>query len=145
MRRLTISEARAVFEEQVLPQVNDHQAREARSILEAAEKQAQSFAAEYISDREREVRESRDQALRELTEVRDSLDDLRVEGGTGRVSAREYADRLEALHRRQEAAEAAMEEAQDKVSLIEQIETDPITFYDEMAERFEHMKVEVPW
>ncbi len=145
MPRRTLSDARQALEQDVLPMVSDHKAREFQAALAEAEKQATSFAEGYIGDQEQEVRTARDEALRELTAVRDAFDDLLGQGSSGRVPASEYTDQLQELRGRQTQAEAQLAWAEERVTLIEQIEADPIAWFDELASRFPQMKAEVPW
>lgn len=56
-----------------------------------------SFADRYIADREAEVRQARDEGLRELTAVRDAFDDLSAQGAIGRLPGTEYGNRLDAF------------------------------------------------
>src|SRR5437899_752015 len=104
MTRRTLASARSQLED-MLPSMNDWQAREARQVLTTLEDEARNQADAYCADREREVREMRDSALRELTAARDAMDALTAEGGTGRISAEEYASRLNGLVGRQFKAE----------------------------------------
>src|SRR5207244_3278532 len=118
---------------------------EYRAALSEAEAQARKFVDDYISGQEQGVRTGRDEALRELTAVRDEFGDLLAEGSSGRLPAAEYADRLNELRARQAQAEAQLQQAEEKVAQIEKVETDPIGYYDQQAARFQHLRVEVPW
>jgi hypothetical protein len=139
----TIASARAALDD-MLPHLSDYQVAEARKVLAQLEREARNQATAYVTDREREVREARDSALRELTAVRDAMDELAAEGSTGRVSAQEYAQRLNGLAGRQFKAEDLLTKAEAKVELVEQIETDPIGWFDDLTART-HTWQDVPW
>jgi hypothetical protein len=144
MRR-TIADARQVLEEDLAPTLNDGRLRQAREVLAQAEAQAREAAGAHLDRHEAELREVRQEALRELTEVRDAFDALVAEGAEGRISAKEYADRLDVLGQRRAQADDALAKAAEQVERFQGIEDDPIGFYDELASRFEHMKVDFPW
>lgn len=139
----TIAEARSALE--LAPVVSDDQARRYREALEEAEHTATAAAVERIEAIETEVRETRDEALRELTAVRDAFDDLSAEGATGRIPSGEYAHRLDDLAHRQVAAEERLRAAEEKVGLIEEIEADPIAWADAHLYRFASTRPEFPW
>jgi chromosome segregation ATPase len=142
--RRTLVDARREFEEQVLPRVSDHQARQGREMLEVAEGKARAEADKRVISIEAEVREIRDEALRELTEVRDSFDALASEASLGRISSAEYSNRLEALRRRQAEAEGQLDDAEEKVEQIAAVEDDPIRWYDDLTRRTNLLQ-EWPW
>lgn len=139
----TIAEARAALE--LAPVVSDDMARRYREALEEAENTATAAATERIEAYEGEVRTARDEALRELTAVRDAFDDLSAEGATGRILAGEYAHRLEDLAQRQVAAEERLRAAEEKVGWIEEIEADPLGWADEHLYRFPATRPWFPW
>jgi hypothetical protein len=144
MRR-TIADARRTLEEDIAPGLNDGRLRQAQEVLAQAEAQARETARGYLDRQEAEVQEVRQTALRDLTEVRDAFDSLVAEGAEGRISAREYAERLDALGQRHARADDALAKAAEQVERFEGVEDDPVGFYDELASRFEHMKVDFPW
>jgi len=141
--KTTLANARQNLED-ALPGLSDWQAREARQVLADAEARAKSYAEEYIAAREAEVRAARDEALRELTAVRDGMDALTSEGSTGRISAEDYSTTLNGLVARQFAAEERLNRAEEKVGLIEQIEADPVARCDSMSQRIPHLLMELP-
>jgi hypothetical protein len=143
MRR-TIADARRSFEQEWLPRLNDYQAREGRKVLDQAEAEARQRAERYIADREAEVRQARDSALRALTEARDGLEGLALEGSDGRMSAEDFDQRLRALRNQQSWAEAQLEKAEALVERIAQIEADPLAWSDDLARRTGTTK-EFPW
>lgn len=145
MPRRPLGQAREILEANIVPRLNDWQATQYREWLDRAENAARAQADSFAAEREAEVRETRDAALRELTAVRDGFDDLRAEGGTGRVSAAAYGERLHVLRERQERAEAALRAAEEKVERIERIEEDPIAWFDDLTRRTPRLLPEVPW
>jgi hypothetical protein len=143
MPQRTISSARQALED-MLPHLSDYQVREANQTLAQLEQEAQRQATQYMADREREVLDLRDSALRELTAVRDGYEALTAEGGTGRVGAEEYATALNRLVGRQFEAEERLARAEQRVNLIEHIEADPIAWFDDLTSRTRTWQ-EVPW
>lgn len=144
MPRRTIGEARAALED-LLSGLSDYQANEARSILESAESGAREFVSKRIDDLEASAKATRDEASRELTTVRDALDDLRREGSSGRLSSTEYTATLNELTARKTTAEQQLGEAGEVADRIEEMEADPVAAYDALASRFPTMGVETPW
>jgi hypothetical protein len=145
MPRRTLAAARRVLEHELLPRVSDYWAAEAGQVLEAAEAKARQVADGYAAARDAEIRLGRDEALRELTAVRDELEDLATQGATGRLRAADYSVTLHDLRERQVRAEDQLAQAAEKVALVEQIEADPIAWFDEFACRQPHVMPEVPW
>jgi hypothetical protein len=140
----TITEAQRAFASQ-LPHLSDYLANEERQVLAAHEVAAKEHADRFITGHEEEALGLRDEALRELTAVRDALDDLNAEGSTGRVSARDYSARLSDLRARQEIADAQLSKAANLADTMEAVEADPIEWFSGLQERMPHMQVEVPW
>lgn len=145
MARRTLADARRSLEGNVLPSASDYQAREYQQVLGAAEERAKARATEYLTEGEAEVRAVWDEALRELAAVRDAYDDLKSEGGLGRIPAAQYSAELNDLRQRQDRAEAALRDAETRVGAIEQIEEDPIAWYSDLQRRMPHLQEEVPW
>jgi phage-related minor tail protein len=141
MRR-TISDARAFFEGTILPMVTDHRASECRQELEAAEQEARRIAGERIGQVEQEVREVQDTALRELTEVRDEFERLNRQPG---IAAQELSAQLRKLRERQEAAEHRLGKATELVDRTEEIEQDPVAYYDSLGHRMPRFRYSFSW
>jgi hypothetical protein len=144
MRR-TIAVARRTLEEDIAPDLNDGRLRQAQEVLAQAEAHARETAGAYLDRHEAELQEVRQSALRELTEVGDAFDALVAEGAEGRIYAKAYAERLDALRQRHAQADDALAKVAEQVERFEGIEDDPVGFYDELASRLEHMKVDFPW
>jgi hypothetical protein len=134
MRR-TLADARRSFEQEWLPRLSDHQARQGRQVLDQAEAEARQRAEAFMADREAEIRQARDSALRSLTEARDALEALAAQGAEGRMPAEEYERRLHSLRSQQAWADAQLDQAEEKVTLIGQIEADPLAWFDELTRR----------
>jgi hypothetical protein len=80
-----------------------------------------------------------------LTTARDSMDDLRREGTTRRLSAADYHARLSALRQQQVAAENQLAKAEEQVAVIAEIEADPVAWFDSLSERVPSMMRNFPW
>ncbi len=132
MRR-PLAEARRDFEQFIAPRLNEHQLREVRQRLEAAEGRARQRAAEYVVQREQEALALRDESLRELTEVRDEYDRLAITAPDGRTSARDLGAQLAELQRRQAAAEERLSRAEAVAERIAEVEEDPIAWFDSIT------------
>jgi hypothetical protein len=145
MPRRTILGARQAFEMDVLPVVSDYQANAARQVLEAIEADARRQASQHAATIEADIREAEAPAVRELAEVRDAIDDLRAEGLGGRISARDYGARLDALAERQVLAEERLRIAEGRVAEVEAVETAPLEWFDSMQRRLPALMSEVPW
>jgi hypothetical protein len=143
--RRSVLEARQIFEQDVLPNVSDYQATEGRRRLEQIESDARAQADSYAAEREAEIREARDAVLRELTAVRDDLEILTAEGRSGRLPASEYSTELYALRNRQQAAEARLGQAEEKLRQVEEVERDPLAWADSLMQRHPRLRPEVPW
>jgi hypothetical protein len=144
MRR-TLADARRSMEQELIPGSSDYVSGQAKAFLEEQERKATKAADSYISERERELVEVRNTALRELAEVRDQLEDLASEGRTGRIPAEHYTSLLHDLRERQAQAEAQLAKGQEQVEAIEQIEEDPIAWFDSLTQRQPHMRMDFPW
>src|SRR5438105_2307273 len=83
----TIADARIVLEQDLAPTMNDYAMRQARTVLEAAEQRARSYAEEYAAKLDEEVRSIRDETGRELAEVRDAMEDLAADGASETIPA----------------------------------------------------------
>jgi chromosome segregation ATPase len=145
MPRRLLRDARRSLEEEVLPSANDYRGRQHTQVLQAAETRARQRAEAFLEEHEHDVREARDSALRELTEVRDELHELASEGKEGRISAGEYLDRLDHLRIRQRDAEASLSEVEQAIEHISAVEDDPIAWADDLASRFPRLKEDFPW
>jgi uncharacterized coiled-coil DUF342 family protein len=145
MGQYTLADARRILEDDLAPGLNEFWLRTYRDALAQAEQRARTRAAKYVGDRAAEVEATRDEALKELTSCRDGLDDLAREGKTGRLPASEYNQRLRDLRRRQQAADDQLSEADAIVERIEDIETDPIAWADDIARRLPKLLEEFPF
>lgn len=141
----TLAQARRMLEEDLAPNLNDRALREHRRVLEEAEANARRHADQFVSECEAEARSAWDAAVRELSAVRDALDQLAAEGATGRVSAEEYTARLGHLRARQEEAEAELDATGANVDAIERIEGDPAEWFDDLASHHPILMPEFPW
>ncbi len=140
MRR-TLADARRAMEEDLIPQSSDYIANRAREFYREQERKAEQQAARFISEREAEVVSIRNEALRELAEVRDGLEAL----NTASLPSEEFTAELRSLRERQAEAEAALTKAQEHVDLIEQIEEDVTAWWSEMESRQPQLQADWPW
>jgi chromosome segregation ATPase len=144
MPRRTIAQARWVLENE-LPATPGQVSTALRAVLGDAEAKARSEADTSAADLERRVLELRDNALRELTEVRDAMDELRTTSANGRASASNHSRRLNELRQQQERAEAKLAEALTHAERIEAIEADPVAYYDDLTSRHPQLLTDFPW
>lgn len=142
MKRTLVDARRAA--DAVLPQISDYQASLLREWLRGEEARAKQEATEFVMAREGEVLSMRDDALRELTTVRDAYTELAAEGGTGRISAHDYTERLNELKVRQAAADQHLAEATHIADRMEEIEDAPVEWFSGLQERMPHMMSETP-
>jgi hypothetical protein len=133
--RQTLRRAREVLE------ATPHAPRHAQ-MLEEAEANARGMATERIASLEQEIKTKRDAALRELTEVRDAYESL---ARNERLSAPDYSKELYTLRERQQAAEAQLARAEELLGTVEEIEQDPLGWFDDLATRQPRLLPEFPW
>jgi hypothetical protein len=145
MPRRTLREARKVLDDDVARRVNDVQLRDLTAVMEEEEQKARATVGEMIVGESEAVNQMRSEALRALTEVRDKADALVAQAQEGRISAEEYAARLDDLAERQQQAESRLEEASTKVNYLERGEEDPIAFYSDLQQRIPTMRADLPW
>lgn len=144
MSRRTVAEARTVLE-QTKPHLSEYWVTRYTSVIERKEQQAREHAEGSVAQRADEALRLRDEALRELTEVRDGLDDLAKEGKAGRTPSRDYLSRMEELKQRQVTAEGQLDRADAIAQDVERIEADPLAWFSELQERSPRLKQEFPW
>lgn len=141
----TTREARRDFEQAIAPRANDYLTQRGRALLAAAEERAKQHADGYIAQREKEALALRDEALRELTAVRDEYDRLAAIGHEGRTEARAFGAQLTQLQQRQMEAEARLERAQAIVDDIAKVEESSVDWFDDLTERMPHLRADFPW
>jgi len=129
------------MEQELIPSSSGYIANQARKFLEEQERTATKAAGRFISEREREVIETRNTALRELADCRDGLEAL----GHSDLPAAEFTAQLHDLRSRQAQAEAALGKAAEQVEAIEAIEEDPLDWWDSMTERQPSLRTDFPW
>src|SRR5262245_32632169 len=100
MTRRTVADARASLE-QSLPHLTEYWKTRWTRLLEEKEGRAKNRAARRVEQGADEAMALRDAALRDLTEVRDGLDDLSREGKEGRITSQQYLSRMEELKGKQ--------------------------------------------
>jgi hypothetical protein len=145
MPRRTLSEAKQILEQDVIPSVSDHWAREFRGQLEVAENRARERAASFAEERAAEVIENRTEALKMLAAARDGFDDLASLGKRGEVSARDFTAQLLELRQQQQDAEALLAQAEEKLAIVEQVEADPVRWFDDLARRTPSIMEDFAW
>ena len=141
----TIVDARRALEEDLIPTVSDHVAKQARQELAAGEAKARRHADSYISEREAEIITMRDAALRELTETRDKLDVLAAQGRDARIPTAEYTARLRELSQRTDRAEDALGQCEELTDRLDEIEQDPIAWFDALTARIPRLVLDWSW
>lgn len=144
MRR-TIAQARLVFEQEVLGRVTDYQRSEFEAMIREREKLAQREASSFVDSQLADAMSMRDDALRELTEVRDESDDLPREIGEARVAADDFALRLNELRARRENADTRLREADAVCASIDEAEADPVAWFDATLARSPQLMPDWPW
>jgi hypothetical protein len=145
MPKRLIGEARRLLEQNLAPVIGDYWTGRFKAELEAAEAVARDQANKQMARLEKEVKAIRDSALKELTEVRDGLEALAVEGKRGRISATDYNARLGELRQRQSRAEEALADAGDRTDLVEEVENEPVEWFDQLARRQPTLMREFSW
>lgn len=134
MRR-TIAAFKHDFETNILPGVSDYNANRIKKLIAEAETEARLRAKAHVEELERQVLSLRDEALHELTEVRDSFDDLARDGQDARVRAADYSSKMAELRKRQDQAEEQLAHAEAIVEDLEAVEADPIEWFDKFTQR----------
>ena len=141
----TIADARRALEEDVVPSASDHVAAKARSELAANEQKAKQHADSYIAEREAEILTMRDAALRALTEARDELDALTAQGKEARIGTAQYTQRLRELSQRRKGAEDALGQCGELTDGLDEIEQDPIAWFDALTARMPRLVMDWSW
>ena len=141
----TIADARRALEEDVIPTVSDHVAKQARQELAANEAKAKQHADSYVAEREAEIIAMRDTALRTLTETRDELDVLAAQGRDARIPTAEYTARLRELSQRKDRAEDALGQCEELTDRLDEIEQDPIAWFDALTARMPRLVMDWSW
>jgi len=138
-------DARRALEEDLIPTVSDHVAQQARQELAAGEAKARRHADSYIAERETEIIAMRDTALRALTETRDELDALAAQGRDARIPTAEYTARLRELSQRKDRAEDALSQCGELTDRLDEIEQDPIAWFDALTARMPRLVMDWSW
>lgn len=144
MPRRTIAQARWTLGN-VIANAPGHVAAAYKEVLEEAETKARREARATLLQLERHVRELRDGAISELTEVRVKYDELRNSSADSRVLASDYARHLIEMRRRQDQAEGKLAEAHAEVERVKEIEADPVAYYDGLTSRHPQLLEDFPW
>jgi hypothetical protein len=131
--------------QEMLPRLSDYHANVRRQQVEAAEAHARTQADEHTATQAAWVTTARTDALRELTDVCDALDELAAQGANGRLSASTYTAQLRALQARQASAEAQLAEAARRTDQVATIEDDPLRWFSDLQRRFPHLQEDYEW
>ena len=144
MPRRSLLDARRTLDEQ-RPYLSDTTFRQYSEQLDKADEDARAAATRHVETKADDIRETYDQALRELTTARDAYDDLAAQAGQARIGSRDYATQLRAARARHEKAEAALQILEARVDALADVEEDPIAWHDSLAQRMPELRIEVPW
>lgn len=143
MPKRTIREARSILEEDLAPGLNDYHLKRFRQSLTEAEGAARKAADEFMTRHEEHVKAARQEALKEVCDVRDELEALAAEGETGRVTGQDYAGRYTALTDRQAKAEKRLDEVGQLISAVAEVEEDPVAWADtNLYQRYPELRPE---
>lgn len=122
---LTIAQAEARLAD--LP-VSDNQRRAAEAQINEAKAKASEMATAAADGYVAEAQERWEPISADLCAARDGYGELVKDARLGRLTAREFNDRLNSLRQTHRSAVAAVEDFASTAERVEQIEADPIAF-----------------
>jgi hypothetical protein len=142
MARRTITSARQAFDD-LAPSLNPEMYRRLQGELRQASAGALTLATRYVDESITDALNAREDVLTEWCTVRDGYASLAAEAATGRLTAREMNERLEALRQQQRALDRHSATVGQRVETVERIEGDPEGWADEtFYDRYQHMQPE---
>ncbi len=98
--------------------------------LHAAHANAVDMAMRYRDQRAQAVDELGEGVVNGLVEVRDAYRELTLEGQSGRITAKEFNDRLSRLRQHQRNLERRVGEIAQAADQLDEIEVDPAAWAD---------------
>lgn len=109
--------------------------RNALHELNQAKATLTQFAQDIVTSHATEVDERRENVLHELCDVRDSYAQLIKDGKGGKLTAAEFAERLNQLEGRQASAANAVRICSETTASVTAIEEDPLAYANDVATR----------
>ncbi|MGI9121204.1 MAG: hypothetical protein ACR2G7_13990 [Acidimicrobiales bacterium] len=134
MAQRTIADA--TFALETAAGLSDADRRTAQGEIEEAKRLAATSANELADARVVEVAELRDEALRELCDVRDAYAELINAAEIGRITAAECDRALNDLRARQRTAERTISRTSEALTFVEAVEADPVAYGDAICAKY---------
>lgn len=145
MGQHTISEAAQLLED-LAPSLNQRQLSALEEELAEVTTATQQRATTYLETRAGELQNDQNAYTEELCRVRDELTALADEGALGRLSAREYDERLRALLARQRRYERLATQADQRIAALEELHADPVGWFDQRIHaRYPNVRPTFSW
>lgn len=130
----TIREARERLAD-LAPSLNPEMYRRLSEEVEEVARHATAHAERFLSRQLAALDAERQTLLVEVCQVRDEYEALNAGGSLGRLSAEDYAERLDALNRRRAALTERRSEVERQIDRLGEVEDDPTGWADSLYRR----------